>query len=116
MALTIVAHNGSRAWGGAERALTLLLAGLQDRGHTVRLLCNSPLVRERATELGVTAEVVPLGGDVMLPHALRFAAVLRRLRPDALILGTYRKLWLAGLGARLARVPLVVARVGLQTD
>ena len=112
----VVAHNGARIWGGAERATALLLAGLQARGHRVLLLCNAELVARHAGEMGVPTRIVPLGGDGMLPHALRLAAVLRRLRPDAFIVGTFRKLWLAALGAWLARVPRVVARVGLETD
>lgn len=112
----VVAHNGARIWGGAERATALLLAGLQQRGHRVLLLCNDELVARRASELGVPTEILPLGGDGMLPHAFRLARRLRRLRPDAFLIGTYKKLFLAALGARLARVPRVVARVGLETD
>jgi glycosyltransferase involved in cell wall biosynthesis len=51
----------------------------------------------------------------MLPGAARFAVGLLSYRADALIVATYRKLWLAGLAARLARVPRVVARVGLES-
>ncbi|SOD02454.1 Glycosyltransferase involved in cell wall bisynthesis [bacterium JGI 053] len=112
----VVAHNGARIWGGAERATALLLAGLQARGHRVMLLCNDELVAGRAGEMGVPTRIVPLGGDGMIPHAIRLAAVLRRLRPDAFIVGTFRKLFLAALGGWLARVPRVVARVGLETD
>jgi len=112
----VVAHNGARIWGGAERATVALLAGLQGRGHRVLLLCNDALVARRAGEMGVPARILPLGGDGMITHAIRLAAVLRRDRPDAFIIGTFRKLFLAALGARLARVPRVVARVGLETD
>lgn len=112
----VVAHNGARIWGGAERATALLLAGLQRRGHRVLLLCNDPAVARGAAELGVPAEILALGGDGMLPHAVRLARRLRRLRPDAFVIGTYKKLFLAALGARMARVPRIVARVGLETD
>jgi glycosyltransferase involved in cell wall biosynthesis len=112
----VVAHNGARIWGGAERATALLLAGLQGRGHRVLMLCNAELVARRAEELGVPTRIVALGGDAAVPHALRLAAVLREPRPDAFIIGTFRKLLLASLAGRLARVPRVVARVGLETD
>lgn len=112
----VVAHNGARLWGGAERATSLLLAGLQRRGHRVLLLCNDRLVAERAGAMGVPAEIFELGGDVAVHHAVRFAARLRRLRPDALVVGTFKKTWLAALGARLAGVRPVVARIGLETD
>jgi len=94
----VVAHNGARIWGGAERATALLLAGLQARGHRVLLLCNDGLVARRAGEMGVPTRIVPLGGDAVIPHALRLAGVLREVRPDAFIVGTFRKLFLAALG------------------
>lgn len=114
--MRIVAHNGARIWGGAERATTMLLRGLSDRGHDVTLLCNDGIVVAGAGTMGVNAELSPIGGDVALPHALRFARKLRRLNPDALIIGTWKKLFLASLGGRIARVPRVIARVGLETD
>jgi glycosyltransferase involved in cell wall biosynthesis len=112
----VIAHNGARIWGGAERATALVLKGLAERGHRVLLLCNEPLVEGRARGLGVPAALGRLGGDVAVPDALRMAARLRRERPDALVIGTYKKAWLAALAAHLAGVPRVVARVGLETD
>ena len=112
----IAVHNGARAWGGAERAVALLLAGLQARGHRVLMYCGEPAVARRAAALGVPVRRVRLGGDVAVPHALRFARVLRADRPDVLVAGTFRKLWLVALAGRLAGVPRIVARVGLQTD
>ena len=112
----VAAQLGTRVWGGAERATSLLLAGLAGRGHRVLLFCNRPLVAEQARALGVPARVLPIGGDAALPHAFRFGAALRRDRPDALICATWKKLCWASLGARLAGVPRVVARVGLEGD
>ena len=112
----IVAHNGARVWGGAERALVLLLDGLRRRGHRVLLLCNDHVVAEPARALGVPAEILPLGGDVSVHHAVRLARRLTRLRPDVLLVGMFKKVWLAGLAGRLAGVPRIVARVGLETD
>lgn len=111
----IAAHNGARIWGGAERATALLLAGLQQRGHRVKLYYNDPLM-EQEGRLGIPAERRPLGGDVAVPDALRFARVLHRERPDVLLVGTFKKLWLAALAGRLAGVPRIVARIGLETD
>ena len=112
----IVAHNGAPHFGGAERATTLLLAGLQRRGHRVLLFCNNTEVASRAAEFGIPTDVLRLGGDIMLPDAVRFGRALRALGPDAVILSTFRKLWLGAMGAWLAGVPRVVARIGLNTD
>ena len=114
--LFIVAHNGAPLWGGAERATALLLAGLRERGHRVLLLCNEAEVARRAEELGVPAEIARLGGDAALHHAFAAGRRLRTLRPDVFIVGTFRKLFLASLAARLGGVRRVVARVGLESD
>ena len=114
--MRIIAHNGAPGWGGAEIALTDLLAGLTGRGHEVTLFANRPAVIELAHAKGIVTRQVHLGGDTALHDAVRLSRALRVERPDALLVGTFRKLWLAALGARMARVPRVVARVGLSTD
>lgn len=114
--MRIVAHNGAKIFGGAERATLALLGGLRSRGHSVTLLSNSDVVARNAEALGIDCEMCVIGGDPMIHHAARLGATLRRLRPDAFIIGTFKKLFLAGLGARLAGVPKIVARVGLETD
>lgn len=112
----IVAHVGARVWGGAERAVSGLLAGLQSRGHRVLLLCNDPVVAEPARARGLPAEILPLGGDASVHHAARLARRLRGLKPDALLVGMFKKVWLAGLAGRMAGVPRTVARIGLESD
>lgn len=112
----VAAHNGAFVFGGAERATVAILAGLQARGHRVRLFCSSPVVARPTEALGVPTEPGCLGGDLMFSHAFRLAARLRRHRPDALLVGTFKKMHLAALAARLAGVPRVVARIGLETD
>lgn len=114
--LTIVAHNGAAIFGGAERWTVRLLERLQDRGHRVLFLCRDEEIAERAEDFGVSALVARVGGHIALHHSMTFARTLRRIRPDGLLLSTFKKTWLAGLGARFARVPRVVARIGLSTD
>lgn len=114
--MRVAAHNGATIWGGAERATAMLLRGLMDRGHDVILLCNSEEVASRAAAEGVPTRMCVIGGDIALPHAFRLASELRSFRPDVFIVGTFKKLFLATLGARLAKVPRVVARVGLESD
>jgi Trk K+ transport system NAD-binding subunit len=112
----VAAHLGSHVWGGAERAVAMLLRGLAGRGHRVILYCNDAAVAAQARELGVPTTLQPLGGDVAVHDAVRFARALRRDRPDALIVGTFKKMWLAALAARLAGVRRVIARIGLESD
>jgi glycosyltransferase involved in cell wall biosynthesis len=114
--MRVVAHNGALIWGGAERATVSLLQGLKERGHDVHLLCNNDLVARQSIARGVPATICIIGGDAMIHHSYSLARALRRLEPDAFIVGTYKKLFFATLGARMARVPRIVARVGLESD
>ena len=116
LSVYIVAHNGARSWGGAEKATVILLNGLQQRGHRVLLLCGSEPVRGEAERAGVPTEILKLGGDPALHQSLRLGRRLRQLSPDVFLIGTFRKMWLAAVGARLARVPIVACRIGLETD
>jgi hypothetical protein len=75
------------------------LLGLAGRGHRVTLLCNRRLVAEAARERGVETRLLRLGGDLAVHDAVRLALVLRRERPDVVIVGTFRKLWLAAAAA-----------------
>ena len=114
--MRVAAHNGATIWGGAERATTLLLRGLMDRGHDVVLFCNSELVAKPAAGEGVPTRICRIGGDIALWDAFQLASELRTYRADAFIVGTWKKLFFASLGARMAKVPRIVARVGLETD
>ena len=112
----VIAHNASGILGGGEIAVALLLGGLQRRGHRVLMLCRDAEIARRVAEYGIPAGVQRVGGDAMLPDAVRLAARLRAERPDAVVLTTFKKVFLSGLGARMAGAPFVVQRIGLQGD
>ncbi len=114
--MRIAAHNGARTYGGGEKWTVLLLEGLQARGHEVHLFCNFESVAERARARGVGASIAVLGGHLVLPQAWLLARRLRRFAPDALLVSTFKKVWLGGMAGRLSRVPRVVSRIGLDTD
>jgi glycosyltransferase involved in cell wall biosynthesis len=112
----IAAHISAREWGGAERRSIILLAALAERNHDVVVYCNHKPIAQHARAAGLVTHIRPLRGDGHIDDAIRFARMLQRQKPDVLIAVTFRRLWLAALAARLARVPRVVARVGLATD
>lgn len=112
----VVAHNGARVFGGAERGVARILEGLQRRGHRVLMICTDDGVAGQVQALGVPSRVVPLGGDIAIHHAFGLARVLRALRPDVLMIGTFKKVAWAALAGRMARVPRIVLRIGLETD
>ena len=114
--MRIIAHSGAPEWGGAESALTDILAGLAERGHDVTLFANRSAVMQRARARGIDTRRVHLGRDLAVYDSVLLGRALRAEKPDALLVGTFQKIWLAGLAAQIAGVPRVVARVGLSTD
>src|SRR5688500_18535273 len=113
----VLAHNASGILGGGEIGTALLLAGLQRRGHRVLMLMRDDAMAARvASAYGIPTGVQRVGGDAMLPDAFRLAARIRRERPDAVVLTTFKKVFLSGLGARMAGAPFVVQRIVLQGD
>lgn len=115
--MRIVAHNGSDVYGGGEIAVARLLHGLQARSHSVLMLCRDRVIAERIASVhNIPTGVQRIGGDALLSDALLFAARVRRERPDVVLLTTFKKVFLAGLGARLAKAPKVVQRIGLERD
>lgn len=116
MRVRVVAHNASRVLGGGEIGSALLLARLQERGHDVLMLCRDRRVAERVAGYGIPAAVQPVRGDAMVTDAIRLAARFRGERTEAALLTTFRRVFLAGMAARVARVPFVVQRVVLEGD
>lgn len=115
-ALRIAAHISASEWGGAERRSLALLQGLAARGHRVLVYTNTEFIAERAREHHLPATVRPLGGDIMVRQAFHLARELKRYPPDVLLLITFRRLWLGALAGRIAGVPRIIARVGMNTD
>lgn len=99
--LLVIASMGA---GGAERVLTVLAAGLAERGHEVSVLAP-PGIRD-AELAGVPHLRLPLGahgrgaGD-LASATIELARCLRRLRPDLIHAQNVRLAALAGLAARL---------------
>jgi glycosyltransferase involved in cell wall biosynthesis len=56
------------------------------------------------------------GPDADVVRALGFAALLRREKPDAVLLSAFKRAFWGGWAARRARVPRVVERLGIEQD
>ena len=112
--IRIAAHCGGGTFGGTETWTARFLAGLQERGHSVHIFARDSAMVARFAEFGVPVSVGKVGGVVMLPDAVRLARRLRRFSPDVFLCLTTRKMWLAGLAGRWARVPRTLFRVANQ--
>ena len=106
-------HLDGAAVRGNERQAVLVARGLRRRGHEVVVACRPGSETHAYVEAnGLAASGVRPRGDVDLFSLLRFALWLRRLRPDALLLTSWKRAFTAGLAGRLAGVPRIVQRLG----
>lgn len=112
--MKVAIHNSARVWGGNEKWMSIVAAGLRARGHDVVVSCRAGgEVARRCAEAGVRTSPARPGAYLDLPRAVRFAAWLARERPDALLLTSWTEtLWGAWAG-RWAGVPRVLVRLGL---
>lgn len=111
--MKLAIHNGSRLWGGNEKWVAMLAGGLAARGHTVAVACPPGPLRRALEGMGMATTDARPRGDAALLAAARFAWWLRRERPDALLLTSWRTTPWAAWAARAARVPRVVVRLGI---
>ena len=98
--------------GNEEQALQIARL-LKERGHELVVSCraNGP-VQQAMHDIGVRTTGIRPRGDVDVWSALRFAWWLRRERPDAVLLTSWVRAFIAGWAAHIAGVPRIVFRLG----
>ena len=112
--MKVVIQNNSRVWGGNEKWMSMLAAGLQENGHSVVVSCRAGgAVQPRLEERGIPTSAVRPGLRADVVRGLRFAMWLRRERPDALVLTSWNGIAWGARAARIAGVPRVVVRLGI---
>ena len=111
--MRIALHADGRTIRGNENQLLLAARGLIERGHELHVSTVPGSPTERAfRELGATTTGARPRGDADPLAAARFYCWLRRLRPDAVLLTSWKRAALSAALARAARVPRVVIRIG----
>ena len=112
--MKLVIHNAARVWGGNEKWMLTLAAGLAARGHDVAVSCRrGGEVARRVQARGVRVSHVRPGVGADVVRALAFARWLRRERPDAVLLTSWQGGFWGAWAARRAGVPRVVVRLGI---
>lgn len=112
--MKLVAHNGSRVWGGNEKWLATLASGLLKRGHQVVVSCRADgPVRDALAERRIPTSPIRPRGELDLISAVRFGAWLQREQPDALLLTSWNRTASAARAGRRAGVGRVVVRLGI---
>jgi glycosyltransferase involved in cell wall biosynthesis len=110
MSLRVLHLDSAATWRGGQNQVHLTVQGMTRRGHEAVLACRraSPL-EERARAEGLTVRGVPFRGDLWPPAILTLARILRRDRPDVLLLHDPHAVSAGLLAARLARGASLVA-------
>jgi glycosyltransferase involved in cell wall biosynthesis len=110
----VVIHSAATELRGSERQALLIATELARRGHEVVVSCDprAPFHQALARKNVRTVAVRPRG-DFDPWNFARFVLWLRRERPDALLLTTWRRIPTAALAGRAAGVPKVVLRLGI---
>ena len=116
LALKLAIQNTSKVWGGNEKWLATLAAGLIARGHEVVVSCRPGVVSEELRGRGIGVAPYRPRGPIDFVSGLAFTLWLVKEAPDVLLLTSWRVTPWATLAARMARVPRIAMRLGLVRD
>jgi glycosyltransferase involved in cell wall biosynthesis len=110
MSLRVLHVDSAATWRGGQNQVYLTVQGMTRRGHEVVLACRraGPL-ETRARAEGLAVRAVPFRGDLWPPAILALARILRRDRPDVLLLHDPHAVSAGLLAARLAGGASLVA-------
>jgi glycosyltransferase involved in cell wall biosynthesis len=114
MCARIAMHAAGRLVQGNERQLELIARGLLERGH--ELYVSAEPGTDTASLLAATGAHMSAArprGMADVVSALRFGRWLAEVRPEAVLLSSWRRMWIAARTARAAGVPRIVQRVGM---
>lgn len=112
--MRILFINSIQMFGGGEIWMLRTLRALQERGHQVWLCCRPEAeVGKRAVEQQIPVAPVNFGGDFDPRTILKLARLMKRERIDIVLTNMDKELRLGGLAAKLAGVPVVIPRRGI---
>lgn len=111
--MKIAIHVDGPVIRGNERQVMRIADGLRARGHDVVVSCRAGGPVEAALRgMGIRTTGIRPRGDADLWNAMRFVRWLRAERPDAVLLTSWLRAFIAGWCASTAGVPRVVFRIG----
>lgn len=114
MNILFINSIGRDKFGGGEKWMVNAARGLTQEGHNVTLASkkDSRILRY-ATENGVNTEVIQIRSDISPLKTLQIAGWLKKHAIDILICNLNKDVRVAGLAARIAGTPVVLARHGM---
>lgn len=111
--MKLVIQNSAHVWGGNEKMLATVAAGLSRRGHDVVVSCAHGVVRDRLAEMGLRVTRFRPRGAIDPVSGLSFAAWLAIERPDALLLTSWHSISWSSFAGRTNGVKKIVLRQGI---
>ncbi len=111
--LTIVFSNAAKSWGGGEKWMLSAAMNLAARGHRIffGIRTGSPLA-QRAESANFETLDFNIRGTFAPAKTIRITRMLRKISPHIMVLNFNKDVRVAGLAARIARVPVNIARHG----
>ncbi|MCK4306405.1 MAG: glycosyltransferase, partial [Candidatus Eisenbacteria sp.] len=108
MKITFLNLAAADDWGGGEQWTLRAARGLLQRGHSVNVIGRQGRgMAERARASGLDADSVPVGCDYAPHTVLAIYRLLRRHRPDVLVVHHNKDVRTGGVAANLAGIPVL---------
>ncbi|MDZ7359769.1 MAG: glycosyltransferase family 4 protein [candidate division KSB1 bacterium] len=112
--MNILFINSIQMFGGGEIWMLRTLRALQERGHRVWLCCRPETeVGQRAIAQGIPVESIKFSGDFNPVTIFQLARFMKRQRIEVVLTNMDKELRLGGMAAKIAGVPAVIPRRGI---
>lgn len=112
--MRILFINSIQMFAGGEVWMLSALRALQRRGHQVWLCCRPGAeVGERAVEMAIPVKLVNFRGDFGPINVLHLWWFMQRRKIDVVLTNMDKELRVGGVAARLANVPAIIPRRGI---
>ena len=110
MPLRIVHSEAATSMGGQENRIFKEMVAMREQGHYLEAICQPHAeLTKRLREAGFIVHAMPMDGFFnLVKGAWKIHHILKQSRIDVLNTHSRRDTLIAGLGARLARTPLIV--------